>query len=85
MLRKPGVRSVVFGARSVAQLDGNLPAATLRLSDAQLARMLAQMAPLTGLLQVQKKSKAPKLSGPAQELSSAAMARAMKTQKGEMR
>ena len=40
---------------------------------------------LTGLLEVQKKSEAPKLSGPAQELSTAAMARAMKTQKGEMR
>ena len=51
----------------------------------QLARMQAQMAQLTGLLEVQKKSKAPKLSGPAQELSTAAMARAMKTQKGEMR
>ena len=37
------------------------------------------------LLEVQKKSEAPKLSGPAQELSTAAMARAMKTQKGEMR
>lgn len=51
----------------------------------QLAQMQAQMAQLTGLLEVQKKSKAPKLSGPAQELSTAAMARAMKTQKGEMR
>ena len=51
----------------------------------QLARMQAQMTQLTGLLEVQKKSEAPKLSGPAQELSTAAMARAMKTQKGEMR
>lgn len=51
----------------------------------QLARMQAQMAQLTGLLEVKKKSEAPKLSGPAQELSTAAMARAMKTQKGEMR
>ena len=51
----------------------------------QLAQMQAQMAQLTGLLEVQKKSEAPKLSGPAQELSTAAMARAMKTQKGEMR
>ena len=51
----------------------------------QLAQMQAQMTQLTGLLEVQKKSKAPKLSGPAQELSTAAMARAMKTQKGEMR
>ena len=47
--------------------------------------MQAQMAQLTGLLEMQKKSEAPKLSGPAQELSTAAMARAMKTQKGEMR
>ena len=51
----------------------------------QLAQMQARMAQLTGLLEVQKKSEAPKLSGPAQELSTAAMARAMKTQKGEMR
>ena len=51
----------------------------------QLAQMQAQMTQLTGLLEVQKKSEAPKLSGPAQELSTAAMARAMKTQKGEMR
>ena len=43
----------------------------------QLARMQAQMAQLTGLLEVQKKSEAPKLSGPAQELSTAAMARAI--------
>ena len=50
-----------------------------------LAQQLARMAQLTGLLEVQKKSEAPKLSGPAQELSTAAMARAMKTQKGEMR
>ena len=49
------------------------------------AQLQAQMAQLTGLLEVQKKSEAPKLSGPAQELSTAAMARAMKTQKGEMR
>ena len=51
----------------------------------RLAQMQAQMTQLTGLLEVQKKSEAPKLSGPAQELSTAAMARAMKTQKGEMR
>ena len=51
----------------------------------QLARMQAQMTQLTGLLEVQKKSEAPRLRGPAQELSTAAMARAMKTQKGEMR
>ena len=51
----------------------------------QLAQMQARMTQLTGLLEVQKKSEAPRLSGPAQELSTAAMARAMKTQKGEMR
>ena len=55
------------------------------LGDALESQMQARMAQLTGLLEVQKKSEAPKLSGPAQELSTAAMARAMKTQKGEMR
>ena len=36
LLHKPTVSSVIFGARSVAQLDDNLRAATLRLTDAQL-------------------------------------------------
>ena len=51
----------------------------------QLAQMQAQMARLTGLLEAQEQPAPPKLSGPAEELSTAAMARAMKTQKGEMR
>ena len=51
----------------------------------QLAQMQAQMARLTGLLEAQEQPVPPKLSGPAEELSTAAMARAMKTQKGEMR
>ena len=51
----------------------------------QLAQMQAQMARLTGLLEAQEQPTPPKLSGPAEELSTAAMARAMKTQKGEMR
>ena len=36
LLAKPGVTSVIFGARSVAQLEANLPAAELTLSPAQL-------------------------------------------------
>ena len=51
----------------------------------QLAQMQAQMARLTGLLEAQEQPAPPKLSGPAEELSTAAMARAMKMQKGEMR
>ena len=51
----------------------------------QLAQMQAQMARLTGLLEAQEQPDPPKLSGPAEELSTAAVARAMKTQKGEMR
>ena len=47
--------------------------------------MQAQMARLTGLLEAQEQPAPPKLSGPAEELSTAAMARAMKMQKGEMR
>ncbi len=39
LLRRPGVASVIVGARSVAQLDENLGAAELRLSDAHLARL----------------------------------------------
>ena len=51
----------------------------------QLAQMQAQVARLTGLLEAQEQPAPPKLSGPAEELSTAAMARAMKMQKGEMR
>lgn len=39
LLHKPGVTSVIFGARTVAQLEDNLPAATLSLTDAQVARL----------------------------------------------
>jgi aryl-alcohol dehydrogenase-like predicted oxidoreductase len=36
LLHKPGVCSVIFGARDVAQLDDNLPAADLALSPEQM-------------------------------------------------
>jgi len=39
LIHKPGVSSVIFGARSVEQLQGNLPAGDLELSDAQMARL----------------------------------------------
>ncbi len=39
LLRKPTVTSVIFGARTLEQLDDNLGAATLALSDAQLAAL----------------------------------------------
>ncbi len=39
LLAKPAVTSVIFGARSVAQLDDNLKAATLALSKAQVERL----------------------------------------------
>jgi len=39
LLHKPGVASVIFGARSLAQLEDNLPAAELALSPDQLARL----------------------------------------------
>jgi aryl-alcohol dehydrogenase-like predicted oxidoreductase len=39
LLRKPAVTSVIFGARSVAQLDDNLKATQLELSDADLQRL----------------------------------------------
>ncbi len=37
--QKPAVTSVIFGARTVAQLDDNLKAAELTLSPAQMARL----------------------------------------------
>ena len=37
LLHKPGVSSVIFGARSLAQLEDNLPAGDLTLSVAQVA------------------------------------------------
>ncbi len=39
LLHKPGVTSVVFGARTLEQLDANLPAASLELSDEQVAAL----------------------------------------------
>lgn len=39
LLRKPTVSSVIFGARSVEQLEDNLKAAEIKLSDAQLTAL----------------------------------------------
>ncbi|MCA9693514.1 MAG: aldo/keto reductase, partial [Myxococcales bacterium] len=39
LLRKPAVTSVIFGARSLEQLDDNLAAADLELSDGDVARL----------------------------------------------
>jgi len=39
LLRKPAVSSVIFGARTVAQLEDNLKAAELELSDADVERL----------------------------------------------
>lgn len=39
LLRKPTVTSVIFGARSVAQLDDNLAAVELSLTDAHMAAL----------------------------------------------
>jgi aryl-alcohol dehydrogenase-like predicted oxidoreductase len=39
LLHKPMVTSVIFGARTVAQLDDNLPAATLALSPEAMRRL----------------------------------------------
>ncbi len=39
LLRQPGVASVIFGARTLAQLDDNLKAADLELSEAQVQRI----------------------------------------------
>jgi aryl-alcohol dehydrogenase-like predicted oxidoreductase len=39
LLRKRAVTSVIFGARTVAQLEDNLKAAELKLDDAQLKRL----------------------------------------------
>lgn len=39
LLRKPTVTSVIFGARSLEQLDDNLGAAALKLSDEQVAAL----------------------------------------------
>lgn len=39
LLARPGVTSVIFGARTLAQLDDNLPSASLTLSADQLVRL----------------------------------------------
>jgi aryl-alcohol dehydrogenase-like predicted oxidoreductase len=39
LLHKPGVSSVIFGARTLAQLEDNLGAADLVLTDAQMKRL----------------------------------------------
>ncbi len=39
LLRQPGVSSVIFGARTLEQLEQNLGAATLELSDADLEQL----------------------------------------------
>lgn len=39
LIRKPAVTSVIFGARSIDQLDDNIKAAELKLSDEQMARL----------------------------------------------
>jgi aryl-alcohol dehydrogenase-like predicted oxidoreductase len=44
LIHKPGVSSVIFGARSLEQLDGNLPAGDLSLSVDQMARLDAASA-----------------------------------------
>jgi len=44
LLRKPAVTSVIFGARTVEQLDENLAAAAVGLSDAQVAALDAASA-----------------------------------------
>jgi aryl-alcohol dehydrogenase-like predicted oxidoreductase len=39
LLRKPTVSSVIFGARSIEQLDDNLAAASVKLTDAHMAAL----------------------------------------------
>jgi aryl-alcohol dehydrogenase-like predicted oxidoreductase len=39
LLAQPGVTSVIFGARTVEQLEDNLPAGDLVLTEAQLAKL----------------------------------------------
>ncbi|MCB9676475.1 MAG: aldo/keto reductase [Alphaproteobacteria bacterium] len=59
LLHKPGVTSVIFGARTLEQLEANLPAADLALTDAQVAALDAASAydlgyPYEFMHQVQK-------------------------------
>jgi aryl-alcohol dehydrogenase-like predicted oxidoreductase len=39
LVRKPGVTSVIFGARSLAQLEENVKGAEVRIDDAMMARL----------------------------------------------
>ncbi len=39
LLAKPGVSSVIFGARTLAQLDDNLGAADVALTEAQMKQL----------------------------------------------
>jgi aryl-alcohol dehydrogenase-like predicted oxidoreductase len=60
LLQKPVVSSVIFGARTVAQLDDNLKAVDVKLSDAQMVRLDAASAfdvgyPYEFIGQVQKR------------------------------
>jgi aryl-alcohol dehydrogenase-like predicted oxidoreductase len=48
VLRKRAVTSVIFGARSVEQLEDNLKAAALKLDDAQMKRLDEASAPELG-------------------------------------
>jgi aryl-alcohol dehydrogenase-like predicted oxidoreductase len=46
LLRKPGVTSLIIGARTIAQLEDNLKAAEWSLSDEEMARLDAVSEPL---------------------------------------
>ena len=48
LLARPAVSSVIFGARTVAQLDENLGAAELDLPADAMARLDAASAPVLG-------------------------------------
>jgi aryl-alcohol dehydrogenase-like predicted oxidoreductase len=47
LVDRPGVTSVILGARTTAQLDDNLGAVELRLTDDETARLDAVSAPAT--------------------------------------
>lgn len=48
-MARPGLASTLIGARSVAQLAGNIAAADLVLTQAQMARLKSASAPATGV------------------------------------
>ncbi len=48
VMARPGVASTLVGARTVAQLTGNIAAASLRLSDDQMSRLNDASAPAPG-------------------------------------